>query len=265
MNAQLSSMFPYILPVYGQEIDDKIISITANRFKALYGDLIYKLSRHIDILPTSEEYIKPEDLGAAISKITEMIDLSDEFCRVWENDGNLVIMASNEMKSDGMNIFLAQREQGYINPKDFLIEKKQAPGFNDRCVVAMAFQYLLILFEKLLMMARTIEQDEYFELKVTQLFNVVDTTNQLNRFSGAFFNRQNRRRGANERARIKSDIKAIVSKIIAEQNIKHRDTIKNNISATSAQVKKAYEGCTGKPFPFSDKTLEKYIIDAPKA
>ena len=129
----------------------------------------------------------------------------------------------------------------------------------------MTFQSLIILFDKVLSQVRSIEGDEYFDLKVAQLFNIIDATNQLNMFSDAFFNTQARRKGALERAKIKSDVKHTINKIVKDLNIKHRDTIKRYIPETMEHVKKEYKDRTNKKFPFSDKTLENYILDAPKS
>ena len=264
MNTKLFKLLPYILPVQGQKIRNKTISVTSKYFKALYGDLIDNLLQHLNILSPSKKQLKKEELQAVISAIKELVELSDKYCQVWKQGNNLVMASSNYMRPDGMNIYISQRLQGCIKPYEFLIEKKQAPGFNDRCLVAMTFQSLIILFDKVLSQVRSIEGDEYFDLKVAQLFNIIDATNQLNMFSDAFFNTQARRKGANERAKLKSNIKRTVNKIVKDLNIKHRDTMKRYISETMEHVKKEYKHRTNKKFPFSDKTLENYIIDAPK-
>lgn len=264
MNMQLLNLLTYILPVQRQRIKDKTIAITTKHFKALYGDLINNLLQHLNILSSSKLQLQKEELPAVISTIKELIDLSDDYCRVWKQGNNLTMISSNQMKSDGVALFLLQKSQENIKPHDFRIEKKQASGFNDKCLVAMTFQSLIILFDKVLSQLRSIEGDEYFDLKIAQLFNIIDATNQLNMFSDAFFNTQARRKGALERAKLKSYVKHTVNKIVKDLNIKHRDTMKRYISETMEHVKKEYKHRTNKKFPFSDKTLENYIIDAPK-
>ena len=129
----------------------------------------------------------------------------------------------------------------------------------------MTFQSLIILFDKVLFQVRSIEGDEYFDLKVAQLFNIIDATNQLNMLAGAFYNKQTRRKGAQERAKLKSDVKHTINKIVKDLNIKNQDTTKRYISDTKTRVKNAYKEKTNKTFPFNDKTLENYILDAPKS
>ena len=264
MNMQLLNLLTYILPVQRQRIKDKTIAITTKHFKALYGDLINNLLQHLNILSPSKLQLQKEELPAVISAIKELVELSDKYCQVWKQGNNLVMASSNYMRPDGMNIYISQRLQGCIKPYEFLIEKKQAPGFNEKCLVAMTFQSLIILFDKVLSQVRSIEGDEYFDLKIAQLFNIIDATNQLNMFSDAFFNTQARRKGALERAKLKSYVKHTVNKIVKDLNIKHRDTMKRYISETMEHVKKEYKHRTNKKFPFSDKTLGNYIIDAPK-
>lgn len=265
MNIQLLNLLTYILPVRGQRTRDKTISITTKHFKTLYGDLVNNLLQHLNILSPSKLQLQKEELPAVISTIKELIDLSDDYCRVWKQGNNLIMMSSNQMKPNGVEIFLLQKSQGNIKPHDFMIEKKQAPGFNDKCLVAMTFQSLIILFDNVLSQVRPIESDEYFNLKVAQIFNIIDATNQLNMFASAFYNKQSRRKGAQERAKIKSDVKHTINKIVKDLNIKHRDTIKRYIPETMEHVKKEYKDRTNKKFPFSDKTLENYILDAPKS
>ena len=265
MNMQLLNLLTYILPVQRQRIKDKTIAITTKHFKALYGDLINNLLQHLNILSSSKLQLQKEELPAVISTIKELIDLSDDYCRVWKQGNNLIMMSSNQMKPNGVEIFLLQKSQGNIKPHDFMTEKKQASGFNDKCLVAMTFQSLIILFDKVLFQVRSIEGDEYFDLKVAQLFNIIDATNQLNMFAGAFYNKQSRRKGAQERAKLKSDVKYTINKIVKDLNIKNQDTTKRYISDTKTRVKNAYKEKINKTFPFNDKTLENYILDAPKS
>ena len=133
MNMQLLNLLTYILPVQRQRIKDKTIAITTKHFKALYGDLINNLLQHLNILSSSKLQLQKEELPAVISTIKELIDLSDDYCRVWKQGNNLVMASSNYMRPDGMNIYISQRLQGCIKPYEFLIEKKQAPGFNEKC------------------------------------------------------------------------------------------------------------------------------------
>ena len=265
MNTKLLKLLPYILPVQGQKIRNKTISVTSKYFKALYGDLIDNLLQHTNILSPSKKQIQKEDLPAVIYTIKELVDLSDKYCQVWKQGNNLIMMSSNQMKPNGVEIFLLQKSQGNIKPHDFMTEKKQASGFNDKCLVAMTFQSLIILFDKVLFQVRSIEGDEYFDLKVAQLFNIIDATNQLNMFAGAFYNKQSRRKGAQERAKLKSDVKYTINKIVKDLNIKNQDTTKRYISDTKTRVKNAYKEKINKTFPFNDKTLENYILDAPKS
>ena len=206
MNTKLLKLLPYILPVQGQKIRNKTISVTSKYFKALDGDLIDNLLQHLNIPSPSKKQLQKEELQAVISAIKELVELSDKYCQVWKQGNNLVMTSSNYMRPDGMNIYISQRLQGCIKPYEFLVEKKQAPGFNDKCLVAMTFQSLIILFDKVLFQVRSIEGDEYFDLKIAQLFNSIDATNQLNMFSDAFFNTQARRKGALERTKNKERV-----------------------------------------------------------
>lgn len=224
------------------------------------------------ILKNAEQHIQKSKLDYIVSVITEYIELSKHGCYVWNNYNKLIMFSSLEpvtgaikSKPNGLKIYFEQKQQGKINPKKFMIETKRTIGFNDKCVIGMLFTSFLILFDKLLTQIRTNETDTQRILNNARLFNIVEATNQVNIFSYAFFNRQSRNKGSLVTNNTKHTRINYINTIIKELNITNMDTTKTNMPATKERVKEAYKIKFNKKYPYNDKTLEKHIIDAPKA
>lgn len=262
MTASIYDSLPYILPIQDCEIEDECIAITARHFNALYGDIIRRFLQEIMILPSSEEYIKKDNLQAAIKKIMELIDLSDKYCQAWEKDGNLSVMSATKLKPNGKEIWLEQRKQNLYNPRKFLSEKKQKPNFNANCIITMGIQSLLILFDKVLRQVRSMKNDTTFELNVARLFNIIDATNQIHKYYRAFVNRQPRKKGANKSAKAKNAVRETVYKIVKDIGLKSRDATNKQLPYTTQRVKSIYKQVTNSPFPFDDKIMNSYILDS---
>lgn len=262
MNEKLLTYLPYILPVQEQKIDDDVIEITAKHFKTQYGELILNLLHNIDLLPCEEEWIQKKNIDDIIAKICEYSSLSMKYCHGWNINGKLVMISSDKPKFDNLTPFLTQMAQGNVDLHDFFVETKPQPGIYNKFIIAMTFQWLVLLFEKLVSQVRRIEQNEYFNLNVARLFNIVETVGMVNQFSGEFLIRQSRRKGAIERAKLTASVKATIFDIVKRLGLRATDANRINLGATMARVKQEYKQVTDKAFEFKDKTLEKYILDA---
>ena len=255
----LLKYLPYILPTKCTTTTDKSIITTSQHFKSLYGDLILKLLWRIGAIPKSIKYVKKANLKNIVNQVRTLIDLQRKGCYVWNQNGVLKVMPTQKMKPNGFSSYIKQKSVGEIDPRVFMIEKKQEPGFNDNCIIGMSFESLLILFFHLLTQVRSITQDKYFNLNVARLFNVVNATNQLNSFSYAFLYRQPRVKGARQTASSKNDTRTTVSKIVQELGIMSNKATTN---ATRELVRQEFKKSTGKKLNYSDKTLTDIIIDA---
>lgn len=255
----LLKYLPYILPTKCTLTTDKKIIATSQHFKLLYGDLILKLLWHIGAIPKPIEYVKKADLENIVDQVRTLISLQRKGCYIWKQDGMLKVMPTQKIKSNGLSSYTKQKNVGEINPHVFMIEKKQTPGFNDGCIVGMSFQSLLILFFHLLTQVRSIDQDEYFNLNVARLFNVVEATNQLNGFGYAFLYRRSHVKGAKQTAYGKSSTRTTVSKIVRQLGI-----MSNKATTNTARelVRQEFKKITGKKLNYADKTLTDIIIDA---
>lgn len=256
---------PYIIPVKKNNSDDECILLTSRSFLTIYGDIIQEVLRHMGILKKSDQQIKESELDHVISTITEYIEISKHDCYVWDNHNKLIMFSSEKMKPNGLKTYFKQKQQGKIIPKKFMVEKKQPTGFNDKCIIGMLFQSLLILFDKLLRQAGTNGNNISNTLANARLFNIVAATNQVNTFIHAFFTRSSYKKGAMITSNTKRSTKNDINKIIKELGITHKDTTKNNMPLTKERVKKAYKIKFKKNCPYKDKTLENRIIDAQKS
>ena len=263
MNEKLLTYLPYILPVQEQKIDDAVIEITAKHFKAQYGELVCELLRAIKLVPTQYKYINPTELGHAIAKIHEYINLTFDYCHVWKIDNKWhMISSGKQIKDNDLGELLYQLDKGDVNWRQFYTKQEPQPEIINKFVVAMTFMSLLILFDKLVTRVHTFESNESFNMNVAQLFNIVDATNQVNMYAALFNNRQSRRKGAITRSNLTKDVKATIFDIVKKLGLKAADANKINLGATMARVKQEYKQVTDKAFEFKDITLEKYIFDA---
>ena len=263
MNEKLLTYLPYILPVQEQKIDDTVIEITAKHFKAQYGELVCKLLRDIKLMPPQYKYINPTELGHAIAKIHEYINLTFDYCHVWEIDNKWHMISSGKpIKNNDLGGLSSQLAKGDVNWRQFYTKQEPQPEIINKFVVAMTFMSLLILFDKLVTRVHTFEYNESFNMNVAQLFNIVDATNQVNMYAALFNDRQSRRKGAIERANLTKSVRTTIFDIVKKLGLRATDANKNNLGATMARVKHEYKLITNKPFEFTDKTLEKYILDA---
>lgn len=250
---------PYILPTRTPITSDKVLEITSRHFKIMYGNTILELLWHIGALTQSEKYVKKARLKDIVKQITDLIEYSSNSNHfVWEKNGTLKIMPVTGMKPDGMETYLKQKLEGTINPSDFMIEADKESGFNDKCIVGMTFKVLLILFEKLLSQVQKIKQNNEFNLNVLILFNIVDATKQADRFCHTFFVRRPYARGANKSAKLVQETKQIVAQAVKNLNIPSGKAL---YSETSTKVKTEFKKISGEDFPYSDETLQKYIIE----
>lgn len=263
MNEKLLTYLPYILPVQEQKIDDTVIEITAKHFKAQYGELVYELLRDIKLMSPQNKYINATKLDRVIEKIQEYINLTFDYCHVWKIDNKWHVISSGKpIKNNDLGRLLSQLATGKVDWKKFYTKQEPQPAIINKFFFAMTFISLLILFDKLVTQVHTVECNEHFNLNVAQLFNIVDATNQVNLYATEFLNRQSRRKGAITRANLTKDVKATIFDIVKKLGLRATDANKNNLGATMARVKHEYKLITNKPFEFTDKTLEKYILDA---
>ena len=254
----------YMLP--GSEFDttDQGIIATSKYFIDMYGDTILNALWQMEVLPESEHKIKTSDLESVITTIKQYIDLSEHDCYVWQNKNNIAIMSSVKMKPNGLAILAEQRKNRRINPHDFMVEQKQEPNFNNKCIIGMLFQSLLIAFDKLLEQVKEIKQDKLFNINVARLFYVADAITQVDKFKFAFFNRISYQKGAQKTVHSKTDDKNRVKRIVQRLHIRPSDATPQHISDTLKRVKDEYGRTIGKKFNRTDKTLENYILDAVK-
>lgn len=254
----------YILPIQNPKYPDNFTAATAKHFKTRHGGTILELLRHIGAIPPSEKHIKKSNLVTTITQINSYIELSHNDFYVWHKKHNLVTISSKKMKKNGMKIYIKEKSEKNINPHDFMIEKKQAPGFDDKCIIGTTFNSLLILFDNLLSQVRNIAKTDNFNLTVARIFSIVDTISQANNFIYAFFYKKELRKGAVQTAKKKQDIKNTVTQITKALGLKPRDASQKNLSETLGRIKKEYKRTQKKDFPYIDKTLEKYTLEAIK-
>ncbi len=255
----LLKYLPHILPTRNSTDTDKALEITANYFKLKYGDLVLSLLWHVGALPQSAKYVKKICLKDVIEQVTVFIKKyndSDSF--VWVQNGTLKIMSTKKIKKNGMRIYSQQKSEGDINPYNFMVEAISEPGFNDNCIISMAFQSLLILFDKLASQIRTIEPNNNFNLNASRLFHIVDATTQADKFCRAFICRQRYVKGANKSANLIKESKKIVEQAVKNLHISSNEAL---FDTTLTRVKQEFRNICGKEFNRSDRTLQRYIIE----
>lgn len=255
---------PYILPTDKTYIKDESILITSRNFNVLYGTVILEILRHMVFLQKSEQQIKESKLELVVSTITEYIELSKQDCYVWDNHDTLIMFSSERMKPSGLNTYLKHRQQGKMKPKNFLVKKTQPANFNDKCIIGMLFQSLLILFDKLLTQVRINKTNTQDTLNNARLFGIIDATNQTNQFIYGFFHGLSRRKGALVTANTKHNIANNVKLLVKKNKLTPNHITKVNISETISLIQTAYKDTYKKKYPFSEKNLQKCIIDAIK-
>lgn len=263
MNEKLFTYLPYILPIHEQKIDDATIEITAKHFKAQYGELIGEMLQNIKLMSPQDKYINATKLNHIIERIQEYINLTFDYCHVWKVGNKWhIISSSKPIKKNDLGGLLAQLATGKVDLRKFYTKQEPQPAIINKFFFAMTFLSLLILFDKLVTQVHTVECNEHFNLNVAQLFNIVDATNQVNLYATEFLNRQSRRKGAIERAKLKESVRTTIFDIVKKLGLRAIDANKINLGATMARVKQEYKQVTDKTFEFKDKTLEKYILDA---
>ena len=234
---RLLECLPYILPTRCAEPKDEYIAITARYFKSLYGNWILDILHYIGAMPENAKFIKKPYLNEVIDKVKKYMAVDDGF--VWENGATLKVYRSSYKKESSGS--------------------KEVDGFNDKCIVGMTWASLLVLFYELLLKVHQFDKDEYFNLNVAKLFNIIESTNQVNMFYRTLRFRRSYVKGSKEAAEKKRASKTDVASIVQNLGIK-------SVNALSVQtremVRKEYKRTYHKKLKKSDKSLTNCIIDA---
>lgn len=229
------SNLKYILPMK-RRVTDKHIKAAIMAINVLYGDPIRDIVKGFGWLG-DDGCIRPECKDVAITKVTELINLSRSAI-VFVEDGRLDI---GRMRNNAPGI-----------------TSVKPPRYDNDCAIGCVFASILVLFDKFLRNAPLIPQDEKYDYYVAVVTSLLEQVNYTNNFVCALEKRQAHRRVALGSAKKKNKIRERVYSILAGHGMnKAADANKE----TLAKLKKWYKQEYGQPFPYSDKKLEEYMFE----
>ncbi|MFQ6744582.1 MAG: hypothetical protein ACLRFN_01205 [Alphaproteobacteria bacterium] len=267
----LVKFLPYLLPLETPVEDDQNLALVSLYFRGTYADHILQILHIAEIIPTDVSVITNDDMPDVINRIEKLFSLSANYCFVDNKNDTVQIFTGSKMKSNRLKIErkmlkLAQngdKEFAKIHPQDIMTEKKQEPGFANKCIAGILFKDLLLLFESILKNLENTSNNVAYNVAV--FFNSLTRAKSLNYRLNAFSNRQKYKKGADKTADAKNAIRARYEKIIYDMGIQQKDTLPQNISETIKIVREEYcRQHQRKKSPLTSKTLEGVLISAPK-
>ena len=267
----LVKFLPYLLPLETPVEDDQNLALVSLYFRGTYADHILQILHIAEIIPTDVSVIANDDMPDVINRIEKLFSLSANYCFVDNKNDTVKIFTGSKMKPNWVEIEekmlkLAQngdKEFAKVHPQDIMTEKKQEPGFANKCIAGILFKDLLLLFESIL---KNLENtNSNFAYNAAMFFNTLTRAKSLNYRLNAFCNRQKYKKGADKTADAKNAIRERYEKIIYDMGIQQKDTLPQNISETMKLVREEYcKRHKRKKSPLISKILEELLISAPK-
>lgn len=154
----LVKFLPYLLPLETPVEDDQNLALVSLYFRGAYADHILQILHIAEIIPTDVSVIANDDMPDVINRIEKLFSLSANYCFVDNKNDTVQIFTGSKMKSNWVEIEekmleqakLENKEHANVRPQDIMTEKKQEPGFANKCIAGILFKDLLLLFESIL-------------------------------------------------------------------------------------------------------------------